>query len=316
MIKLFKSNIPLTIVLSIILVLVFSSQVFFNPVIFKYYFFDWYAPFLNWIYAHQFIEFIFSVLFVMITGMFLNNAFNKTSFYIKSTALPIFLYVTIMSTFGGFYFQTSLVVDLVFAMTFLKLIDLDQNKTAIHIGFISGLILGVGFLFSYWIVPVGLLVFFSLISFRPFVLREWLVTILGMALPFVYLLSIQYLFIETATLKPLILQENMLTLDWFDAAAYTLLVFITLIGIVGLFKHFKFVTIIERKQINVLLFFTVLTSLLSLGIYLFHGVNYFLFTVPLVLILSIYLLNTKRETLMNILFSLLLILNMLRIFVF
>ncbi|MFD1553606.1 hypothetical protein DNU06_16145 [Putridiphycobacter roseus] len=316
MIKLFKSNIPLTVVISVLLVLVFSSQVFFNPEIFKYYFFDWYAPFLNWIYAHQNIEFIFSVLFVVITGILLNTAFNKTSFYIKSTALPIFIYVTVMSTFGGFYFQTSLVVDLVFALTFLKLIELDQNKTAIHIGFTAGLILGIGFLFSYWILPVGFLVFYSLVTFRPFVFREWLVTLLGMSLPFVYLLSIQYLFIEKTTVQPLLLSQKVVAWNVYDISAFILLLIIALLGIIGLFKHFKFVSIIESKQINVLLFFTVLTGLLSLGIYLIHGVNYFLFTVPLVFILSIYLLNTKRERLMSILFFLLLVLNMLRIFVF
>lgn len=316
MIKLLKSNIPLVYTTSILFVLVGGINVFIEKSSFQNGFFVWYSSMMKFVQTQTVINYTISSIVLLITGFILNRAFNKTSFYLKNTALPIFIFLVILSTFGGFYFENAYIISLVFALAFLKIIELDQNRTAIHIVFTAGLIIGFGFLFSYWILFISILLFFSLNTFRPFHWREWLVSILGMALPMLYLLSFRYLMYNSVRIEPQLIQPDLKVYHWFDYLSYGILLLITLIALVKLRNQFKYILNIERKQVNILVFFMVISFSISVIVYWLYRVEYLIFIVPLTLLLSIPILNTKHDGILNTLFITLVILNLLRIFVF
>lgn len=316
MIKGFKSNIPAVYAFVIIFVGVASAEIFKVTKIEKYDFYNWYISSLQAIKEAPLFDYLLTVIAIMLTGYFINRAINKTTFFTKKTALPLFIFVAFLSTWDGFYFETAYVIDLLFALSFLKLIELDQNKTAIHIGFVVGILFGIGFLFSYWVLPLAILLFFSLLTFRPFIGREWFVSLLGMALPVLYLFSFRYLFLNSYVISPVVLTKTVSERYWYDYLSYSILVLIVLIALFQLSKQLYSMSNVEKKQVNILMFFLSLTFLLSFGAYWLYSVEYFIFTVPLALLISIVVLNSKQERLFSILFAGLLGLNLLRIFLF
>lgn len=316
MIKQLKTNIPLVFAFAILFVGGASLQIFMNADLSRYSFFKWYSNALNFISENKGLDYILSVILIVLVGYVLNRVFNKTSFYQKTTGFPLFIYVVLISTFEGFYFEVSLLIDLCFALAIMKIVDLDQNKSAIHMMFKSGMLFGIVFLFSYWFVPMAFVLFFSLSTFRPFQLREWVVTFVGMAIPLIYLLSFKYVLFDNFTFRAIDLNGKTDTFLWSDIVSYSLLVCIVLISLFKLLKQFKYILNIERKQINILVFFTVVTFLISAGIYWVHQLEFTIFLVPLALLLSIPILNSKSDRLMNFLFSSLIVFNLLRIFIF
>lgn len=316
MIKLLKSNIPLVYVSSILFVLICGLTVFFDKDTVQNNFFEWYSPLMLFIKANAILNYVVLNIILLVTGFVLNQAFNKTSFYLKTTALPIFIFFTILSTFGGFYFDHTYIISFVFTLAFLKIIELDQNRSAIHIGFVAGVIIGISFLLSYWLLPLGLLLFFSLNAFRPFHWREWGVSVLGMSLPIFYLLVFKYLMFDSLKLNIKPISPDLTQLHWFDYLSYGVLLLIIVMALMKLRNQFKYILNIERKQVNILVFFTVLSFSISIIVYWLYQVEYLIFIVPLTLLLSIPILNTKHDGVLNILFIILIILNLLRIFVF
>ncbi len=318
MIKLLKSNTPLVYAFAILLVLVFSVKVILIENLERFNFFDWYTSFLRKVVSNKPLDYSLTIAMLLLIGYFINRAFNKTSFYQKTTGFPIFLFLILLSTFGGFYFETSYVIDLILSLVFIRIIDLDQNKSAIHIGFKSGILLGVAFLFSYWVIPVGLLIFFSLSVFRPFYWREWLVSLIGMAIPVTYLISFQYLMYSSYNIFPKTLYTVNKVFFWHDYLSYGLLILIVFIALIKLRKHLTYISNIERKQVNILMFFTFLTCTISMLIFFIYHINYIIFIVPLTLLLSIPILNSNSNSnkVLDFLLSLLLVLNLFRIFVF
>ena len=316
MIKLLKTNTPLVSAFAFLFVLGSGLGIFFADYSPRFSFFVWYNNALQTIGEFKLLNYGLTVIFLLAIGYTISRAFNKTSFYQKTTGFPIFIFLVIASTFNSFYFDTSHIVNLLLSFVFLKIIELDQNKSAIHIGFISGILVGISSIFSVWVVPIGILIFFSLNTFRPFQWREWLVSVLGMGLPLIYLSSWRYIFYEKFDISPQIEKMIPKTLYWYDYLAYTLLFMIVFLALIKLRKHLTYASNIERKQINILVFFTILTLAISGSIFVFFNIDYPVFLVPLTLLISIPIMNSNRHTIMNFSMVSLLVLNLFRIFFF
>ncbi|MFK8045261.1 MAG: DUF6427 family protein [Crocinitomicaceae bacterium] len=316
MLKQFKSNIALVYAVCIIFILSATAGVFYKTIPERYHFFSWYSGMLQKVERSNVFDYILTVLVLLVTGYFINKAFNKTSFYSKNTGFPIFVYILIASTISDFYFHSYFILDLLFSLVFLKIIDLDQNKTAIHVSFLSGILIGCSFLFSFWLLPVGTVVFYSLLTFRPFQYREWLVGLLGMVIPAIYLFSIQYLNSSSIVVNSNVTNPNIVQYYWYDFASFFLLLTVVLIALINLAKQFRFQSNIERRQVNILAFFTSITFILSVVIYWMYGIWYMLFTVPLTLLISLPILNMKKGKVLSLITATLLIINLLRIYVF
>jgi len=316
MIKRLKTNTPLVVAFSVLFVLAAGLEIFLSSDLERVDFFEWYSSSLRMIEENKFLDYGLTVILLLVIGYTTNRAFNKTSFYRKTTSFPIFIFLTVLSTFGGFYFETSYVIDLIFSLVFIKLMDLDQNKSAIHISFKSGILIGIAFLFSYWVIPVGILIFFSLNVFRPFYWREWLVNILGIGLPVIYLLSFRYLLYNKYNFSPRTVSSAVKINYWYDYLSYSLLTLIVFFAIIKLRKHLTYTSNIERKQINILVFFTILSFTISTSIFLVYSIEYLIFIVPLTLLIVIPILNSSQDRLMNFLLGTLVVLNLFRIFIF
>jgi len=315
MIKLFKTNIPVSFFITGVLTVIFSSQILTKDTAVILSFFAWYEHLFEFINKHVFLNAILSVGLVLLIGIILNTAFNKTSFYLKTTALSSVLYLLVLVTFKPIEFSLGLIIDLILAIFLVKVVDLDQNESAVHTSFIAGFIIGLAFIFTYWVIPLGAIVFLSISTFRPFIWREWIVGILGLSLPLIYVYCMIYIFTGTISfeiLKPEITVNSISIIDW---TAYSVFGVMILGSLYGLAKHYSTLTIVQRKQMNVLIQFLLLSLILSLVIYFYTGIGMLLFTVPLVSLLTIYVVNLKREKWFGLLFGLLLIVNLLRIFV-
>ena len=315
MIKIFRTNILVTFFVTALLALFFSSFSFLNEPEPAQYFLSWYSTFFDWVNNNDFLNFSFTVIIIISTSLILNTAFNKTSFYQKTTALPAIWYIILLAVTQNLAFKPILFIDIILTLFLLKIVELDQNKSAVHTGFITGLVIGLSFLVSFWLIPVGLIVFLSISIFRPFVWREWMVSLVGLFLPLIYLFSFQFVVsggFAVGQLTPGKLNPGTGVLD---ILAYCLTGLVLLLGSAGLVKLYRTATIVQRKQLNVLVQL-LLIAVLMFGVLYFHsGTFLFLFNIPLAVLLSVYLLNIKQERIMNILIAGLIVVNLLRIFI-
>ena len=316
MIKLFKTNIPFSFLVIGLLTIVFSLSCFINQSSSHILFFEWYSDFFNTIQRNHILNISLTFAVVILTALIINRAFNKTSFYQKTTAIPALIYIVVLSTFKGIEFNPILIINLLFGLAFLRLVELDQNSSASHVGFNTGLIIGITFLFSFWLIPLAVVVFLSLSVFRPLIIKEWLLTLIGMLIPLVYLFGFKYLFSESYWIKIMPLDGLAVEQNIYDASAYILFFVIAIVAVFGLLKYYNVSTIIQRKQLMVFFQFFLVSFSVFLVIYFFQSASLVLFTIPLTMLLSVYTVNLKNDNYLNLSLLILLIINILRIFLF
>ncbi len=298
-----------------VLTIVFSCHLLLNPNTGQLNFYQWYSHFFSAVQNHHFLNISITVVIVIATSLILNSTFNKTSFYLKTSALPALIYILLASTWQSYGFNSATIIDLILAFAVLKITELDQNHSAIHIGFITGLIIGSSFIISPWMSFTGVFVFLAINTFRPFIWREWALTVLGLILPFSYLVGIKYIALGEVAIKTLQIESQIGQFETLDYVSFGLLGVMVLNGLFSLMKYYSTVTIVQRKQLNMFFQLLVLCMIITVSLFVYNGTFVSFFNVPLCILMTVHVVNIKRIRLLEILIIALLIINLLRIFI-
>lgn len=314
MIKLFGSNQPLVLVLIPIMVLGhFTLDVFFPS-------FELLASGQENLWQLDFnkLSTLYSRIgaFVLITvnAILVNRVFNTHEFYERNNFLPSFIYLLLVFLFPlSLRMQEDLIAHTFFILSLSKLFDIKQNDDARKSTFLSGLFLGCAVTFLPIYIYFLLFLWMGTLSIRPFVFREFLLPLIGVALPLGWVAFIDLNFyIDFITFKS--------SLDYSRFGNY--LIFIPHIIVVAL-SIIGYKNILERrlkssiryKRIVGLTTYVFLFSVLSATIVTVINGSYFYFTIGAV-ILSIILpysyLDTKRQWIPAFLLYTLLLLNILK----
>lgn len=254
--------------------------------------------------------------FVLITinAILVNRVFNTHEFYERNTFLPSLVYLLLVFMFPlSLRMQEDLIAHTFFILCLSKLFDIKQNDDARKSTFLSGLFLGCAVTFLPIYVYFLMFLWLGTISIRPFVLREFLLPLLGIILPLGWVA-----FIDLEFYHSFIQFESSLDYSRFG----DFLIFIPHV-IVVILSIFGYKSIIERrskssiryKRIVGLTTYVFLFSILSASIVTVINGSYFYFTIGAV-ILSIILpygyLDSKRKWIPAFLLYGLLVLNVLK----
>lgn len=314
MIKIFQNNILLSYIAVAVLLMVFSLPILFGIESANLIFYNWYEDAFEFIIDSKWLNYFLTFGILYITIVVLINSFNKTNFFNKSSSIPALIYILILSTFNGFNFGIELIVNLLLALVMSMLFTLDQNKSARHTAFIGGLLIGVAMLFSYLILPIGLLVWLGLIIFRPFFWKEWFLNLFGMFIPYLYYISLEYLLDKDFNIY--LDYSATYSFNWIDYSSFTALFLIIAVSILEFSKFLRSTTVLERKQIRLLVYLFLITAIISSIIFFTKDVFLNCFSVPLALLLSVVVTNLEKNKFINFLIVALILLNFLRIFIF
>lgn len=253
-------------------------------------------------------------ILISINAILVNRVFNTHEFYERNTFLPSLIYLLLVFLFPlSLRMQEDLIAHTFFILCLSKLFDIKQNDDARKSTFLSGLFLGCAVTFLPIYIYFLVFIWMGTISIRPFVLREFLLPLLGVVLPLGWVAFIDvnfyYSFIEFESSLDYSRFGNFLIF-----IPHLIVVLLSIIGYKNILER-RLKSSIRYKRIVGLTTYVFLYSIISASLVTVITGSYFYFTIGAV-ILSIILpysyLDTKRKWISTILLYGLLALNILK----
>jgi len=256
-----------------------------------------------------------SLAFVLFTGqaLYINYVVNKHEVLYKQSWLPALMFVIIGGLMPPFlWIHPMLFVNAILIFVFDKIFSLYKHPTPLAPAFDSAFLLSLTALF--YLPAVFLFVFyvFCLLMLRPFSWRLWIVSIMGLLLPFFFAFLYYYLndelfeFYDRVFISGI---KRQIDLSHFFNVKYSLSIAIVgLLFILSLLKlqtnYFKNVT--KARLIQQLLILMIPIGLVSVLFSQDESLyRYSILVLPISIYLSYYFLSGKKQWVMELMFLLL-----------
>lgn len=313
-----KHNRALSIVILPIAMIILWVYGFVNPVIPLA---DHAAPLykllISGIEQHPFLITLISFILVFCEALLINYIIEKNEIINTTTYLPALVYVVLMSLQPEmFSLHPIIIANLFILLALYKLMQTYRKETAYSEAFDTGLFISLACLFYIPTIVFVLLLWIGLIVIRPFIWREWIISLLGLLLPWAYLI---FAYFWTGKLDMLQHDALYYTLiapgksfsalnpsysNYFQVAILLVAAFLT----AGrLMRDFNTGTVRLRSNLLLLLNFFIF-SLISIILAPEYSIPYLSFlSIPFSILFSNYLLFAKKEWIAEVLFILLII---------
>ena len=241
-----------------------------------------------------------SAAIIIATATILNNTVNRDEFFEKNTFLPFSLYLILMSLLGSFNTLNPIVISNFFLVLYLRwAFKIRRQDDARQIVFNASFLLSCACLFFPIYAPVLASPFVLLIIFRPFVWREWALTVLGLFLPAAFYAALMYFLnfpFESNTYNESFWELQTLSF----APDYRHYIYIVLFGILTVLSFF----VVNRKMPKSSLRLRMLMRFLAFNYFVALGLSAALFFVsdafimmaalPLTFFFSYYFYTARR----------------------
>lgn len=270
---------------------------------------------LNFYVLQPIISKFLAFIFICANAILLNFIFNKLEFNDRFIYLPSIFYILIIFLFPfSLYFNEYLIVHFFFILSFYQLLSINQNEDARNNVFLSGLYLGVATTFSPPSAMFLAIIWISIFSIRPFSLREHLLPFIGFATLFLWIPLVNERW--WSDLFSFVTDEKLMNNNQLVFIAYLLILILTLLGMKKMLERRFQSSIIFKRISSVTLFsFTAFFALGLLMAIVHHTFSYFVFcAILLPFILPYAYINVKYKWIPNIIFYLLISLNIFKFF--
>lgn len=242
---------------------------------------------------------LISFVVVIITAFFLNRTIDRDEFFERNTFLPALFYVLFMSVPPYVQGYSPIVFANFFVMlSFYWSLKIKRQEDAREIIFNSSFFISTGILIFPVFIPLILSPFILLIIFRPFVWREWILSLVGMFLPvFFYFFGLYFFDIP--------FEENTYENSFWRTWEYVTFTsteniifsgFITLLMLFSLYiinQKFSVSSIRLRKFFQFFLINLVLFIMISISLYSLSEIMFSIVALPLALVMSYYFYYAK-----------------------
>lgn len=316
LLNLYSSKTPVAVFSLPLLVGLLAIPIFFNAPEQAFHYLDWQNALDTLIKKESIVHFTVTVLILSTTAHRINGVFNRHSFYSKASFLPGFIYVLGLFSLDLLIFSPVLIAHLFIVIALDQFLKLRRQEPAKKIMFWGAVFIGLSIAFSSFHILLVLLPCISLMIFRPFVWREWMMVLLGGALPLFYYTAIIYLVkgdFDFKIAEPAM--NTQLHLDLYQAASYGFF------GLIILGSFLKYAGVLRgevnrfKKQTQVLFHFLWISGTIwGIG-YLAYEHVYLSFLIPLSFFIATAFLNSKRNSLMNVVVIIWLIISAANVFI-
>ena len=266
---------------------------------------------------YPFVLTLTSCILVFCESLLIYHIIEKNEITGNKSYLPAIVYIILMSLQPEMFSLHPIVIANLFMLLALKkLMQTYRKETAYSEAFDTGFFISLAALFYIPSLIFILLLWIGLVIIRPFIWREWVISFIGLLLPWIFLVFYYY-------------WENKLDTLQYDAIYYTViapkksfnqLVFsfseyfqIAFLLVAAFFSAGRFLfdlnksTVQSRSNLLLLLYFFIL-AFVSVFIAPSYAISYLSFlAIPFSVFFSNYLLNAKKEWIAEILFLLLII---------
>ncbi len=313
-IKLYKSNITIGIILPPIIAIILCLPILIYEQTAIDYNFTWQKKAFETITNTRILDFILTLFILILNSTTIVKSFNQTSLFSKTTYLPAIIYLIFLSYFQNIHFSPILIVHFLFILLINQVLSLNKSDSAIHISFKSGLILGLISCFGLYYSAFIFMILIPMILIRTINIRELIIVLLGLLIPLVYFFSIHYIFIDFPLdfgSISIINNTQYQLLDYVKILTLTLLIILGFKMVIVFNKHNS---LLAKKQILILVISSIATMSLTIRLYLGYNLIDTIFIIPLIYIISIGSTSSKNDTLISFLLSITLIINIVSLF--
>lgn len=197
MIKLFRNNQPLNLIIILVVAFILRGSVFIRlkPDVL------WLAAPLandlnNFLRDHQLSDSFYKIasfVFILLNGIYLNFILIKHNFFARNSYMPALMYVVINSLYPTMLgYSSQLFASFFIIISIDKLFSMYDNENAVTKILDAGIFCGIASLFSFDALTFFPFILYSIAAIRPFSIRETLLSFFGLTLPY-YLLAVVYL---------------------------------------------------------------------------------------------------------------------------
>ena len=255
----------------------------------------------------------FATLIVLVQALIFNRIINNHSLLAKPSYLPALLYITGTSLFLQFLvLSPALICNFLIIIIIDKFLKLSRAVGAMSIMFDVGMLIAIGTLIYFPFILMLLMLWLSLLMYRPFNWREWLSGFIGFLNIFIFVAVFYYwndnLDRFIGIWQPLTNKfPNNLQINYNDYLVLIPLSIIMVLAALQLRENF-FRSFVSTRRAFQILFFMFLVSIFSF--YTKKGVTvaHFLLCVPPgAVLLAYYFSNAKKRWFYETLFAILVI---------
>lgn len=316
--RLFKSNQPYVLIFLPLIALIFWGYAFFNYSGTEV---QYGGPLFNYLLsltAHSnWLSSLISLIVVLLSAIILNGLYNQHEFTDRGNYLPALLFLF----FNSFYIALVGLTPIQFANLFILLVlrrillMYHQNSVFSEL-YDSGALLGMASLFYPPILITFPFIWTALIILRPFFWREWILPVLGVITPYIFVFAYyfwvdksfewqQFFQVESFTSPDDL--EGYLIFKWIFGG---LMLFITVAGLILFLTKMSTSTINRKNKKQIFLsasFFLLLCFLYTSFLPGPSRTEIALLSIPLAVFASVYFFSASRAILASIIFYLWLI---------
>lgn len=137
--------------------------------------------------SYPVVNIVITGILICLQALWLNYLVLKYTLLFRNSYLPALFYVVMISIFPSYAFLNAAILSNFFALWIIdKLFSLYKTHKALSSVFDVGLIISIASMFYFPCTVWLLMIWLSLIMFRPFVWREWMVGFFGFMVPYVF----------------------------------------------------------------------------------------------------------------------------------
>jgi hypothetical protein len=255
-----------------------------------------------------------SALAVVIQALYLTYVINKQDVLREASHLPALMYVVLMSCFPEQLSFNPLLAANFFIIMFLNsLFKFYRADSASFHVFDAGLFIGIAGLFYWPALFLFPLIWSALVLLRPFNWKEWVVSLIGVALPFIVLAVVLFWFgmLSENKIAGILQPFYQMHLSAIYKSTYIILfVILAALGVASLIKFFQdmstFAKLRTRKFLVLFVWFFLFAAISYLVSVKRTMISLSFLAIPLSVMFSNYFISLRRQLLAELIFLILL----------
>ena len=267
------------------------------------------TKFISFIARHNIISSILSFFTLVFLGFYLSRINFRHSIITRRTELPAFFFIVIALCAPVYHFSSYLIGIIPCCIALDRMMSGYKSDKSSFAYFDAGILFAIAGMIEMRLLWLTVLIWIALLILRPFKWREWLYSIIGFLIPFVFYVAYNYLFNIS---NQVIIEKLKLQFELVETRNLSKGLLMSLAGIAFIFIITNWYILITygRNKIQSRKYFYVLFCmfLLLIGIYFIPAVEQIIFlllAVPLAFLFTYYFtlarLNTRNEILLLIL---------------
>jgi len=259
---------------------------------------------------------IIAFILLFFESLLLNKTLADNDIVPKTTLVPAFVYFVFMS-WSPFTLTLHpvLIANLFLILVFSYLLRVYGQQDAFRLVFKAGFLSAIASFFYFPAIFIIVLIFISLIIFRILKWREWIISIIGLIVPYIYLTVYYFLFDKLEIMFGNYvaffeaLSQFKFSYDFFTNTIWIIIIILFIISFIYIRLNIKEKNINIRKKLITTIYFFLIT--LIIFITNSESINISITIIPISILISTFLSEIKRTFWFELIFILLMVLIIL-----